>query len=285
MWLGYRIHRLLGTPYVGYLHQLTTFLHKRPAAAGNWATKGDFLMLDGLLGVFGKTTAKQLDKICHRNADRLLFNSTWTKRLFEREYGVTGDVCYPGTRVMNAMRELARENVIMTASRHYPWKRIDLALHVLKRLRTKPRFVVVGDETLHTPTLKEIAAELGISHNVDFTGFVGDHALFSLYESSGAYVQTSIQEPFGLGPLEAQGSGAPAVVWGDGGVKETVLDGETGFHAKPYNLEDFAAKVDLILSDRERQNAMSRAARAWTSTFSWDAHIDLLEAVLDEHRC
>ena len=285
MWLGYRTNKVYGTPYVGYLHQITTFIHKRPAWAGNWATKGDFLVLDGALGIFGRPAAKHLDRLCHREANRLLFNSNWTRRLFEKEYGVSGEVCYPGIEAPLKPSESIRENMIITASRHYPWKRIDLAFNVLRYLKkTRPLLMVTGEETSHTPILKEAALRMGVGEQVKFTGFVDDSGLFSLYAHAKAYVQTSINEPFGLGPIEAQSFGTPAVVWGDGGVKETVQDGKTGFHAKPYDLRDFAEKLDAILSNEERRREMSRAAEAWASNFEWETHIEHLERVLDEER-
>ena len=285
MWLGYRANKLLGTPYVGYLHQLTTFIHKRPEVAGNWATKGDFLLLDGALGVFGRPVARHVDRLCHRSANQLLFNSAWTRMLFKKEYGLGGKICYPGIQIPRTRTESVRENMIITASRHYPWKRIDLAFEVLKRLKEpRPSLVVTGQETSHTPILREISVRMGLSDRIRFTGFVTDHDLFNLYAHAEAYVQTSICEPFGLGPLEAQSVGAPAVVWGDAGVRETVLDGESGFHAKPYDVNDFADKLNLILSNTAKQREMSRAAKIWASTFSWDTHIDLLEGVLDEER-
>ena len=286
MWIGHRIKQQSGTPYVGYLHQLTTFIHKRPEAAGNWATKGDFLMLDGLLGLFGRRVARLLDRLCHRNANRLLFNSNWTRSLFEKEYGLTGDVCYPGLNFM-PKHDVAsvRLNRIITASRHYPWKRIDLAFQVLKQLSEPvPEMVVAGESTPHTVMLRQIAKNLGVADKVKFSGFVSDEQLSLLYSSSLAYVQPSIYEPFGLGPLEAQSCGTPAVVWGDAGVKETVLDGETGFHAQPYDVTDFASKLRLILTDKSRWEKMSMRARTWASSFTWDTHIDLLEGVLDEER-
>jgi 1,4-alpha-glucan branching enzyme len=155
---------------------------------------------------------------------------------------------------------------------------------VLKQLKAEPLLVVAGEETSHTRTLKQVAIELGVANRVDFTGFIDDQELFSTYARAKAYVQTSIREPFGLGPLEAQSYGTPAVVWGDAGVRETVLDGETGFHATPYDLEDFASKLDLILSNEQRRSEMSRTAQIWASTFSWEGHVDTLEGVLDEEK-
>ena len=285
MWIGYKLNRLYGTPYVGYLHQLTTFIHKRPEAIGSW-TKGDFVLLDGLLGKFARPIAKELDYIAHRNASHLLFNSEWTRTRFQETYGLTGEVCYPALdEIPSALPDKKRENMIITASRHYPWKRIDLAFRVISTLPyPRPQFVVVGEYTSHTPALKKLVSKLDLDEQVSFTGFVTNPFLAQLYSQSSAYVQTSIHEPFGLGPLEAQAHGTPAVVWGDAGVKETVLDGESGFYAEPYDIADFAEKLGSILSNEEMWRSMSRTAHAWASTFTWDRHVAQLEHALDESR-
>lgn len=283
MFLGYRSNFLFGTPYVGYLHQLTTFIHRRPEMAGNWASDASFHLLNVLLGNFGKYIARQIDRICHINASRLLFNSRWTKKQFENEYGATGDICYPAIKTILPSTKSMRTDTIVIASRHYPWKRIDLAFNILKRLKTKiPDLMVTGEMTGHTLTLKKIVKKLELVNKVHFTGHVDDETLSNIYSSAKAYLQTSIYEPFGMSTLEAQNLGTPAVVWGDAGTKETVIDGETGFHAKPYDLDDFSFKLDTLLKDKVLWRHMSRNAKIWASSFNWDSHINLLEAVLDE---
>ena len=284
MWIGYRLNKMFGTPYVGYLHQLTTFIHKRPEIAGNWASKGDFLALDGLLGGLGKPIARVLDRECHLNANHLIFNSKWTRDLFKKEYGLMGTVCYPAIEEKKLL-PFNRLLQIITASRHYPWKRIDLAFQVLKALKDEiVKLIVAGEETAYTKTLKQMTSQLELGNRIKFTGFVTDEVLDALYASSMAYVQTSIYEPFGLGPLEAQSFGTPAVVWGDSGVRETVLDGETGFYAKPYDVEDFASKLQALIEDYSLWQRLSKEARVWSQNFTWDKHIDIVESILDEQR-
>jgi len=285
LWLAFRIHALFGTPYVGYLHQLTNFIHRRPEIAGNWASSVDFLLLEGLLGVFAKKTVRQLDRLCHLRASALLFNSRWTRKLFQEEYGVTGQVCYPAVDTSLKARPAKRKNTLVMASRHYPQKRIDLAFSVLKELKSeKPELFVTANETPYTKFLKDAAAKSGVNDRIKFTGHLDDATLMQLYSEARAFVQTSIYEPFGLGPVEAQLNGTPAVVWGDAGVQETVQDGRTGYHAKPYSLTDFADKLDILLTDDNRWKTMSRDARSWASRFNWKTHIDLLEGTLDEQR-
>ena len=50
---------------------------------------------------------------------------------------------------------------------------------------------------------------------------------------------------FGLGSVESLACGTPAVVWGDGAAPtEQIINRINGFHARPYDLKDFAAKLD-----------------------------------------
>jgi glycosyltransferase involved in cell wall biosynthesis len=287
MWIGFLVKKLFGIPYVGYLHQPTTFIHRRPEIAGNWATKGDFLVMDSLLGVFGRDMALHLDRLCHLSADGLLFNSKYTRSCFKELYGVKGDVCYPAIDAPAQSLDISETeqskhdgSTLITANRHYPWKRIDLSIRLLKLLPSGTRLIATGEHTAHTRALMRVAIDLDLADRVIFTGFVSDRRLAELYTMSDLYVQTSIREPFGLSPLEAQSLGLPAVVWADGGVQETVLHGRTGFHATPYDLKDFAYRALMILGDQDLRDRMSREARIWASSFTWDKHIDIVEQAL-----
>lgn len=279
MWMGYRVHLLFNTPYVGYLHQPTTFIHSRPTVASSLSQSKDFLLLEGLMGRFGRPIALRLDYLCHSKAEQLIFNSDYTRKWFESQYGLSGEVCYPAIDY-SPFPIMKRKNQIAIVARHYPWKRIDLAFQILSKMKEQPNLVVAGQETAYTRTLKQAAEPLG--NRVTFTGFISDRALRRLYAESRAYMQTSICEPFGIVSLEAQGFGCPAVVWGDAGIRETVLDGETGYHAKPYLVDDFSMWLDRIFEDKDMWNIMSQTAKSWASTFTWKAHIDQLESILEE---
>jgi glycosyltransferase involved in cell wall biosynthesis len=288
LWIGFRLNQLYGVPYVGYLHQLTTFLHSRPEAAGNWKTH-DFAALSALLGnkPLG-SFAKALDRISHVGASSLLFNSQHTKELFHDAYGLGGTVCYPGVIPPKKSSVKKRGNELLMTARHYPWKRIDLGLEVVRRLRHRPnlKLLVVGGFTELTPWLTKMARNMGVLDRVLFVGDVTSELLEQYYDEASIYIQTSVYEPFGISSLEAQSHGMPAVVWGDAGLKETVLDSETGFHATPYDVEDFAKKVDLLLEDEELLKAMSKNASRWASSnmFSWESHVDIVEETLLQAR-
>jgi glycosyltransferase involved in cell wall biosynthesis len=282
MAIGYRIAKLLGIPYVGYLHQFTSFLHERPSFAGDWSGT-DFAVLSFFLSKF-RTAIRPVDRLVHAEAARLLFNSEWTRKRFVEEYGLSGHVCYPAIRTTAMKTDETRHDELITACRHYAWKRIDIAIDVLAQLPANVTLEISSERTPLTSSLERQASALGVFDRVKFTGFIEDAMLYRHFASSRVYVQPSVEEPFGLSILEAQSLGTPAVAWGDAGGNETVLNGETGYVVAPYDMLEYANRVRSLVSDNSRWNAMSRNARVWATTFSWEDHLNVLEGVLDEER-
>lgn len=68
-------------------------------------------------------------------------------------------------------------------------------------------------------------------------------------------------ESFGLAALEGMASGVPAVCSRVGGVPELLRDGVEGFLVEPRDVKTMAARTLEILSDRQKQQEMSQAAR------------------------
>jgi len=96
-----------------------------------------------------------------------------------------------------------------------------LSLVLVGRQRPGERF---GDR------LRAFAGALGIGDSVTLMTEVTE-ALPALYQAADVFVSPvdSVQESFGLAPLEAMASGLPQVVSDWSGYRDTVVDGETGF--------------------------------------------------------
>jgi glycosyltransferase involved in cell wall biosynthesis len=118
-------------------------------------------------------------------------------------------------------------------------------------------FVVAGDGELRE-TLEAQARPLG--DRVRFLGWALD--LPTLYAAFDVVVLTSKNEgtPFSL--IEAGASGRPSVATDVGGVREVVLDGETGVLVPPGDAEAVAAATAGLLDDADRATAYGEAARA-----------------------
>ncbi|HVL35709.1 MAG TPA: glycosyltransferase, partial [Burkholderiales bacterium] len=94
----------------------------------------------------------------------------------------------------------------------------------------------------------------------------------SIEAGADAFLMPSRFEPCGLNQMYSQRYGTPPVVRATGGLRDTVIDGETGFafdDAEPAALLEAARRVLAAYRDPGRWRALQRAGMA--RDFSWRA--------------
>jgi glycosyltransferase involved in cell wall biosynthesis len=89
------------------------------------------------------------------------------------------------------------------------------------KIHPKMLFLFAGDGE-QKEGLMRLSADLGISQNVIFTGFVRGKQLRDVYSISDIFVMSSVSEPFGLTALEAAHHGNALVITKQSGVGEVL---------------------------------------------------------------
>lgn len=117
---------------------------------------------------------------------------------------------------------------------------------------------LVGDGP-ELPHLRSRIQELGLEGCVQCWGFKEDLSQF--FRSSDLFVLSSEMEGAPLTFLEAMFYGVPVIASDVGGVREIVLDGNTGYTFKKGEVEDYAKKVIRILKDRKQYQFMRKKAK------------------------
>jgi glycosyltransferase involved in cell wall biosynthesis len=118
--------------------------------------------------------------------------------------------------------------------------------------------VIVGDG----PYRNDLEEKLK-GYPVLFTGFLLGEELSRVYASSDLFVFPSATDTFGNVVLEAQASGLPVIVSDEGGPKEIIIDGETGFAVKANSQEALVHIMKLFLVNRKRASCMGNKARSF----------------------
>jgi starch synthase len=126
--------------------------------------------------------------------------------------------------------------------------------------------------------------------------------VIQLYSNARIFCCPSVYEPFGIINLEAMACGAPVVASATGGIKEVVVDGETGYLVPfkqdpltsfPTNSEQFArdlaSKLSILLPDPDRCRTFGEAGRRRVEQkFSWtaiaDQTIELYRHLIDSNK-
>jgi len=146
-------------------------------------------------------------------------------------------------------------------------KRLGLLMDVFRRL-PRERLVVVG-AAQRGVRIERAIQSLAPPPNVEFLGEIDDEKLRDLYATCRGLVATAQDEDFGLGPVEAMASGKAVVAVDEGGYRETVVPGETGW-LEPPTAGALAGRIsgvtpDLLEAMRDRCRA--RAQRFDTRVF------------------
>ena len=105
-------------------------------------------------------------------------------------------------------------------------------------------FLFAGDGEERNELIS-LAADLGISKNVIFTGFIRGKKLRDIYSVSDIFVMSSISEPFGLTALEAAHHGDVLILTKQSGVSEII------WSALKYDFWDEKKLADEILAVAE----------------------------------
>jgi len=93
----------------------------------------------------------------------------------------------------------------------------------------------------------------------------------NLYNEASVFACPSIYEPFGIINLEAMACETPVVACAVGGIKEVVVDGETGFLVPPQEPEKLGRALAKVLGDEDAAAKMGKAGRRRVlDHFTWD---------------
>ena len=141
----------------------------------------------------------------------------------------------------------------------------------------RAELVVVGDG----PYRQTMEAELE-GTRTRFMGFRHGAELSALYASSDLFVFPSVTDTLGQVVMESQASGLPVLVSDQGGPKEVVREGETGFVLPAIEPARWADRIVELVRDAGRRRAMGAAAHDAMQAMSiqrsfehfWGAHVD-----------
>ena len=187
------------------------------------------------------------------------------------------------------------EPVVLQLGRMVPRKGVDDVIRSASILRREhgfdARVLIVGGDS-ETPDfsrmpelarLAGVAREVGVDDRVTFVGRRGGDALRYYYSAADVFVSAPWYEPFGITPLEAMACGTPVVGSRVGGIKYTVVDGETGYLVPPRDPDAIADRVARLLRAPEERTVFGRnGIERVRSRFSWDEVAHQLLAVYDE---
>lgn len=184
------------------------------------------------------------DKVAADRPDYLIANSVYTQKRIKKYYGRESAVIYPpvemsvseGSTFGPKVEPSRSQRHFLVVSRLAPYKKIDAVVEAFNKLKLP--LVVIG-EGRQEKYLKSIAEE-----NVKILGWQSDEKLREYFSGARAFIFAGVDD-FGIASVEAMSLGVPVLALRQGGVLETVIDGQTG--------EFFDAATPEVIADGVRR--------------------------------
>jgi glycosyltransferase involved in cell wall biosynthesis len=219
-------------------------------------------------------------------ADKVLAVSQTTKDTITRIYGIDPDkieVVHNSLEIdpsninesANAYHylEVMKQNgykVVLSAGRLTIQKGINFlmeaAVEVIRR-NPKVLFLYVGSGE-HYEEMIELAANLGISKNVLFTGFLNGTGKEwrDSFRVADLFVMPSVSEPFGITPLEAIGYGTPVLISKQSGVSEVL---NHALKVDFWDTHEMANQILAVLNNSGLARTLLENSQAEYRELSW----------------
>jgi glycosyltransferase involved in cell wall biosynthesis len=155
-----------------------------------------------------------------------------------------------------------------------PSKRVDHIVRAFASLaarRPDAELWIVGGGPEHTlESLRSLASELGCGDRVRFTGFIPSAERDAILASLDCLVMASVREGWGRVVSEAARYGVPSVGYDVYGLRDAIVDGETGLLVREQRPEALAGAIERVLDDPSLRNRLGAAAAQYLRGFSYD---------------
>lgn len=225
---------------------------------------------------------RRADVAAVRAAGKVVVNSAYTGRRVREEYGVEPTVCPPGVAVPPTRVEPVDRGHILSVGALEPHKGHDILIQAiagLPRPNRPPLHVVANDGSdPYRRRLETLATEGGVDLRIAFR--ITDEELEAEYGGAVLFAYGARFEPLGLAPLEAMARALAVVAVGEGGVRETVIDGRTGILVPASGLGLRAAITSLIADPERRRQMGEEGRREIERHWAWAQRAAVLEDVL-----
>ena len=168
-----------------------------------------------------------------------------------------------GAREPGPMDDPARPTLLF-AGRLLALKGVGTLLRALAHLDPEVRLILAGPGD--PSPWRALAGELGLDRDrYTFLGPVPYDEMPYLYRRADAVVLPSFSESCPMVALEAMACGTPLIAAAAGGVRELVVDGESGWLFPPGDVDGLVDRVEAVLSDPTLARSVAARARSWVA--------------------
>ena len=224
----------------------------------------------------GNPNVSAIEKKGFMEADRIIAVSNWTKRIIATQYDIPEEkihVVHNGIlpkeeRSGAPFPEIASHFVTFlgrVTHQKGPAFFVEAAHKVLEEF-PEAHFIVAGAGDLLPQIIRRVA-QLNMSANFHFTGFLSGSQVDQVWSMTDVYVMPSVSEPFGIAPLEAIQGGVPVILSNQSGVSEVMPH---AIKVDFWNVKALAGAICSVLRYESLSTMLRHHSKRHIRHLTWD---------------
>lgn len=163
------------------------------------------------------------------------------------------------------------EPTIAWVGRMKKYKNLDHLVKAFKLVKGRARdakLILVGRGE-EEARIRSLVNEMKLS-DVEFAGWVPEGEKARILQGAWCIVYTSEVEGWGMGVIEANACGTPAIAYNSKALAETIVDGETGLLIEYGDVNGLAEKLTDFIQDGGLRRRLSEGALRYSRNFDWE---------------
>jgi len=248
------------TTHICYLHHPPRYLYGYETAVEwqkYWPVKLYAHVVNHFLRIWDFETSQKVN--------HFIANSEETKKRIEKFYRRDATVIYPPVAIPKKVQisNPTDQNYYVTTARLAKAKHIDILIRAANKMKFKLKIIGSGRDEVF---LKSIAGQ-----TVEFLSHIPDEQFEKIFKNAKAFLFASVDEEFGIAPVEAMGYGIPVIAYASGGLKEIIQDGKNGYlydELSDHTLIQTINKFEKL--SKEQSELMRHEARKSAEKYSFE---------------
>jgi len=233
------------------------------------------------------------EKIAWRQLSLIMCNSENVKKRIEKAQltKLPINIIYPAVDPKKYCPKKKKQKMFFVAGRICFHKRQHLAVEAFKEFKKDKRFkgfrlAIAGNtreehktyiEDLYKSTLRSLGE---YPTNIKIIENPTDQKMIELYQTAAATIFVPVNEDFGMTACESMATGTPVISVNEGGAKESVIDGKTGYlvEANPKAIAEAMKKIALQKNNPFYEACIKRVEEK----FTWEKFIEKFDTAIDD---
>lgn len=154
------------------------------------------------------------------------------------------------------------------------YKRVDIVIRAFAQLNAAEARLEIAGQGDHRDALESLGRSLGLGDRLKFLGYIDDETKLDLLRRSWATVLASPKEGWGISNLESAACGTPVIAGNSPGIRESVINGETGFLVPHGDVPAFAAAMRGLIAQPDLVRTLGEGGRRFAEQFTWERSAD-----------